>query len=124
MHRPALAAALAAGLALAAAPVRAADAPAAPATADTQPAPDAKALWSKKCASCHGATGDADTKMGKKHEIDDLTKPAWHARHGDDEVRKAIEDGVPDTKMKAFKEKLTAAEITALVAHIRTLAKP
>lgn len=80
-------------------------------------------LWKAKCKSCHGATGKGDTKEGKKNKVDDLTDPAWQARHDDAKIRKAITEGVPDTKMKAYKGKLSEAEIDALVKHIRTLKK-
>jgi cytochrome c553 len=113
MRRPALAAlpSLALTLALASSPVRAAE------------GPDVAALWSKKCASCHAESGDGQTKMGLKSKVDDLTTASWQKKHDDAEVRTAIEEGKEGTKMKAFKDKLSADEITALVAHIRTLGK-
>lgn len=86
-------------------------------------AADAATIWSKKCASCHGKTGAADTKMGKKHKVDDMTDAGWQERHSDEKLRKAIVEGVKGTKMKAFGDKYSAEEIDALVAHIRTLKK-
>ncbi len=91
---------------------------AAPAFAD-----DSADLWKAKCRSCHGADGKADTKEGKKHQIDDISTEAWQSRHSDEKIRKAIADGVPDTKMKAYKETLSEAEIDGLVKHIRTFKK-
>lgn len=86
---------------------------------------DVAPIWSKKCASCHGETGDGNTKMGQKHKIDDLTKAAWHAnpKHSDESIRNAITNGVNGTKMAAFKEKLSAEEIDALVLFVRGLKK-
>ena len=92
---------------------------AAPAYAD-DPAAD---IWTAKCKSCHGADGKADTRQGRQHKIDDMSDPGWQERHSDDQIRKVISEGVPDTKMKPYKDKLSAAEIDALVKHIRSLKK-
>lgn len=89
--------------------------------AGTASADDAADIWKAKCKSCHGATGKADTKEGRKHKIDDLTEADWQQRHSDEKIRKVIAEGKPDTKMKAYKDKLSAQEIDALVAYIRTL---
>jgi cytochrome c553 len=91
---------------------------AAPALAD-----DTADLWKAKCRSCHGADGKADTKEGKKNKIDDMSTAEWQAKHSDEEIQKTIAGGVPDTKMKAYKETLSAEEIAALVKHIRTFKK-
>lgn len=79
-------------------------------------------IYDKSCKNCHGADGKAQTKMGKKHEIDSFADAAWQAKHSDDELRDAITNGVPKTKMKAYKDKLTAEQITALVAKVRSFA--
>lgn len=79
------------------------------------------ASWSAKCKSCHGEDGRGDTKMGKKEKVQDLTTAKWQSSHTDDQIRSAISDGVPDTKMKPFKEKLDAARIDELVKFVRGL---
>lgn len=89
----------------------------APALAESTPEEN----WTAKCASCHGANGKADTKLGKKHKVDDVTTAQWQSKHSDADIKKAIEDGVPGTKMKGFKDKLAASEIDALVKHTRSL---
>lgn len=86
-------------------------------------ADDSADLWKAKCKSCHGATGQADTKEGRKSKIDDLSLPAWQAKHSDEQIKKVILDGKKDTKMKAYREKLSEAEIDGLVRYIRTLKK-
>ena len=91
---------------------------AAPALAD-----ETADLWKAKCRSCHGAEGKADTKEGKKHKIDDMTTEAWQSRHSDEKIRDAIANAIPDTKMKAYGDKLSAAEIDGLVKYVRTLKK-
>ena len=91
---------------------------------------DAPAIWDKKCSSCHGKTGDAQTKMGLKHKIEDMSTAAWQgeAKHTDAFIKDTITNGTKDadgkpTKMAAFKEKLKAGEIDALVKHVRSLKK-
>jgi mono/diheme cytochrome c family protein len=93
-------------------------------------APDAPALWKKHCKACHGETGKADTKKGKEFEVEDITTAEWQDKHSDDEIKKAITEGLPKSdkhkfqdKMKSFKEKMSAEEIDAVVKHIRTLKK-
>lgn len=87
---------------------------------------DAKANWTANCVQCHGPTGNADTKMGKTLNAKDLTDPKVQSSFTDDQAATAIHDGVKEggkTKMKAFGDKLSAEEIKALVAYVRTLKK-
>jgi mono/diheme cytochrome c family protein len=84
---------------------------------------DVGPIWQKKCASCHGKDGTADTEMGRKQKIKDMTKPEWQAKQKDSELKDAIENGVKDTKMKPFKDKLKPEEIDALVTYVRGLKK-
>jgi cytochrome c6 len=84
-------------------------------------AEDIASVGTKQCKSCHGADGKGDTEMGKKSKAEDLTTVAWQAKHSDAQVRDAILNGVPKTKMKAYKEKLAPEQIDALVAYVRTL---
>lgn len=76
-------------------------------------------VYLKNCKNCHGTDGKAQTKMGKKHEIDSFADAAWQARHTDAEIREAIANGVKDTKMKAYGKKLSAEQIDALVGYVR-----
>jgi mono/diheme cytochrome c family protein len=89
-------------------------------------AADAKANWDANCAQCHGKTGAADTKMGKTLNAKDLTDPKVQAGFSDAKATESIKNGVKEggkTTMKAFGDKLTADEIKALVAYVRTLKK-
>ncbi len=77
--------------------------------------------WENLCQKCHGADGKGQTKIGKKLGIKDYTDAKVQADLKDDEMAKAITDGVSEKgkeKMKAFKD-LTPAEVTDLVAHVR-----
>ena len=89
-------------------------------------AADAKANWDANCAQCHGKTGAADTKMGKTLSAKDLTDAKVQAAFTDAKATQSITEGVKEngkTTMKAFGGKLTADEIKALVAYVRTLKK-
>ena len=78
--------------------------------------------WDNLCASCHGADGKAQTKTGKKLKLRDYTDAKVQAEMKDEEMTKAIAEGVKidgKEKMKAFKDEISAEEITDLVAYIR-----
>lgn len=82
--------------------------------------------WENNCASCHGPDGKAQTKQGKKLKLRDYTDAAVQAELKDDEMVKAILEGVKENgkeRMKAFKEELESPEKDAkdLVAFIRKL---
>lgn len=94
-------------------------------TALSASAADAKQTWETTCAKCHGADGKGDTKMGKKLDIKDLTDAKLQASVKDEEMLKAIKEGVRDgekLKMKAA-EGLNDEEMKALVAYVRSLKK-
>ncbi|HYO68293.1 MAG TPA: cytochrome c [Archangium sp.] len=81
-------------------------------------------IWTAKCKSCHGPDGRAQTQMGKKEAIVDMSQPAWQQAQTDADIREAIADGSPrNKKMKAYKDKLTPQQIDALVAYIRGMKK-
>jgi cytochrome c553 len=78
--------------------------------------------WDNLCASCHGADGKGQTKSGKKLKIRDYTDAKVQAELKDEELVKAVAEGIKDggkEKMKAFKDEISADEIKDLVAFIR-----
>jgi mono/diheme cytochrome c family protein len=79
---------------------------------------DAAANWSQHCASCHGKDGSGNTTMGKKLAVKDYTKDQ---KFSDAEATETIKNG--KDKMKAFKDKLSDADVKALVAYVRGLKK-
>jgi mono/diheme cytochrome c family protein len=87
-------------------------------------AADAKQNWTDHCASCHGADGKGQTKMGQKLGVKDFTDAKVQADLKDDAATKAIKDGLKDadgkTQMKPF-DTLSDDELKALVAYIRGL---
>jgi mono/diheme cytochrome c family protein len=78
---------------------------------------DAKALFEGKCKSCHGSDGKGDTTIGKKVNIPSLAGTKLSKA----DATKKIRDGVPDTKMKGYADKLSKEEIDALAAYVKKL---
>ena len=81
-------------------------------------AADGAAVYKAKCASCHGADGKGETSIGKSMKLRSLGA-ADVQKTSDADLTKIISDG--KGKMPAYKGKLSADEIKALVAYIRTL---
>jgi cytochrome c6 len=88
------------------------------ASAGISVAADAAANWSQHCASCHGKDGSGNTMMGKKLAVKDYTKQQGFS---DAEATNVIKNG--KGKMKGFKDKMSDADIKALVAYVRSLKK-
>lgn len=88
---------------------------------------DVAANWENHCASCHGADGRGETKMGKRLKIKDLTSADVQGSFTDEAAVKAIKEGIRDEKTKKLVMKpiegLSDDEIQALVAHVRSLKK-
>jgi mono/diheme cytochrome c family protein len=83
--------------------------------------PDGKALYSAKCAMCHGADGVAKS-MWAKTGVHNFNDAAWQKSKTDADITKVIVEGSADKKMTGYKDKMSAEEIAAVVKHVRTLA--
>ncbi len=83
-----------------------------------QPA-DAASLFAKTCASCHGARGTPAPAMA--HAMPGLPDfaAASMASVSDSALKDAIANG-KGRMMQSYKSRLTAEQIAALVAYIRT----
>lgn len=89
-------------------------------------AADVKANWKEHCVSCHNANGDGKTKAGRKAKAKDLMDAKYQASFTDDKAFTSIKEGMKDgatEQMKAYKDKLSDAEIKELVGFVRTLKK-
>ncbi len=79
--------------------------------------------WDNNCTKCHGADGKGLTPVGKKLQLKDYTDAKVQAALKDEDIVKAITDGVKDKdgkeRMKSFKADLSDAEIKDLVAYVR-----
>lgn len=76
-------------------------------------------LYKSKCSMCHGLDGKGYTAI----HTPDFTSSQWQARHTDQQLTRAIENGVKGTSMPAWRGKLTASQIHGLVDYIRSLKK-
>jgi cytochrome c6 len=83
-------------------------------------AADGAAIYKAKCASCHGPDGAGQTAMGKSLKLRDLGA-AEVQKQTHTELVAWTADG--KGKMPAYKAKLSADEINAVVAFIRTMSK-
>ena len=90
-------------------------------------AADAKDLWAKNCAACHGNDGAGHTKAGRMAQVKDMTDAKYQESFTDEQAAKQIKEGLKDAsgkeKMKAFAEKLSDAEVTSLVGYVRAFKK-
>lgn len=79
------------------------------------PSPDARALYLKHCARCHGDDG---TPKAIAKDAPTFTSAAWVPRP--ERIAKAIADGKGEI-MPRFKGKLTPADIESLVTYLVNL---
>jgi len=87
---------------------------------------DPQATWMASCKGCHGADGKGQTMMGKKLGAKDYSDAAVQAALTDAAAVKAVKEGVTDKDGKTVMKPtsgLSDADITALVAYMRTLKK-
>ncbi len=85
------------------------------------PAVDTAAIYAAKCAKCHGSDGSGMEKYKKKGQKA-FTDAAWQKTRSDAQLTNSITNGKGEA-MAAWKSKLTAEEIKALVAYVRSLKK-
>ena len=91
-------------------------------------AQDAKAIYAKECSKCHGDSGAGDGAMGQKlkDKPSDWTKGAGLQGMDDAKLAESIKKGggaVGKSKAMPAYPKLSDAEVTALVAHVKSLKK-
>jgi cytochrome c6 len=79
-----------------------------------------EATFKAQCEMCHGSTGKGDTPVGKALQAKSLTDPEV-VKATDAALMEHIKNG--STKMPAFKDKLTDAQINDVIAYIRSLEK-
>ncbi len=83
---------------------------------------DASALFTSKCATCHGKDGKAKTVKAKFNHARNLTDAKWQAEVTDERLFNSIHNGHNGKgKMPSFGKKLSDSQINALVVFVRTL---
>jgi cytochrome c553 len=83
---------------------------------------EAKAIYEKQCAKCHGNDGKGDTKLGKKAGVKDYTDAKVQDELKDDKALKSVKEGITEgdkVKMKPA-EGLSDSDIKGLIAYMRT----
>lgn len=78
------------------------------------------AIYKAKCAMCHGPDGAGNTPVGRAMRLRSLKSPE-DVKASDADLFKDTKSGVG--KMQGYAGKLTDAQITDVVAYIRTLQK-
>jgi cytochrome c6 len=71
-----------------------------------------------RCVMCHGADGSGNTLAGKVFKAASLKDPMVTTK-SDDELETVIKNG--KNKMPSFKDKLTVAQIDAVIGYVRRL---
>jgi mono/diheme cytochrome c family protein len=86
---------------------------------------DAAATYAQKCAMCHGkaGAGDGAAAAALNPKPPDFTTAEFQKARTDEALVAVISDG-RSPMMPSYKSQLSADEITALVAHLRTLGTP
>jgi mono/diheme cytochrome c family protein len=82
---------------------------------------DASVLFEKKCATCHGKDGQAQTFKAKFDHARNLTDAKWQSEVSDERLFNSISNG--KGKMPAWGKKFSEAQINSLVAYVRKLKK-
>ena len=89
-------------------------------------AEEAKALYEKSCAKCHGLDGKGETKMGKKLGCKDYTDAKVSAELKDADAIKSIKEGLKDKEDKTLMKPadgLSDEDIKGLIAYLRAFGK-
>jgi len=80
---------------------------------------DGKALYEANCSKCHGATGDADTAVGKAMKAASLHDPKLAAADGPQFVMKHVRD---DPKHASVSKAVKDSDLQAIAAFVQRLA--
>jgi cbb3-type cytochrome c oxidase subunit III len=81
------------------------------------PAADGSAIFKNNCTMCHGADGKGFPALKTPNFAD----PKWQSSIKDEEMRQVIKNGKKGTAMAPFGTKLKDEEISAVIAHVRSL---
>lgn len=82
--------------------------------------PDGKALYLKNCRSCHGNNGTPSKQALRETPKIATLDQTFLSKRSDDSLKAVLTNGA-GKDMKSFKDKLSAAEMEAVIKHLRTL---
>ena len=93
-----------------------------PVKATAQSIEAGKTAYNKYCKFCHneGGTGDGPLAPKDSHPPN-LIDAKWDHGSTDGEIFTNIKDGIPDSKMKAMKEKMKDEDIWNVVNYLHSL---
>ena len=78
------------------------------------------AIYKEKCLNCHGASGVANSGIGKVMKVKPVTDPEVK-RMSEAEMIQATRNGMG--KMEPYKDSLTDSQTRAVVVYFRTFLK-
>jgi mono/diheme cytochrome c family protein len=90
---------------------------------ETGLAGDPEELFVKSCAPCHSKDGKAQTPAAKKLGVKDLSLSKLTDSQIVEQIREGKQPSQTQSKMPAFKEKLTPEEIQSLVEIVKQFRK-
>ena len=77
-------------------------------------------LFRERCARCHGKDGKGGDAKDDMPSIPDFSDATWHKSRTNAQLSASILDG-KGKQMPAFRERLKAEDVKAVLAYIRTL---
>jgi mono/diheme cytochrome c family protein len=90
--------------------------------AEPASAADARSLYARHCASCHGGDGRSRTAKGRQTHARNIADAGWQNDVSDERIFNSINNG-RGAKMPKFEHKLSESQIDQLVTYVRQLKK-
>jgi mono/diheme cytochrome c family protein len=83
-----------------------------------------KAIYTRRCAVCHGTNGTGGSGSDISPPAPDLTDDEWKHGSSDGEIFDVIKNGVPpELNMEPFGDRMKEPDIWNVVNYVRSLAK-
>ena len=83
-----------------------------------------KAIYTRRCAVCHGTNGTGGSGSDISPPAPDLTDAEWKHGSTDGEIFDVIKNGIPpELNMEPWGDRIKDADIWNVVNYVRSLAK-